>query len=206
MLQSLVMAGVRKIAIIDFDRVERTNLSRQLFYTETDIGSLKSECAHRYIERHFPETKIISINEKINSKKSFSSLVMRLKKVNYYILSADESPELVNWASDLCYEHKYYYLKCGYMNTQGLVGPLLGYTTKRYEELYQSWSDQINSQPVSIQKHNSTRIQPTCISTNAIIANIAVTEIIKNITGIAKPQILEKRMLFNMLTYEWQFG
>jgi len=41
----LTGAGVGTVGIIDGDRVESTNLPRQILYKESDIGSLKSEIA-----------------------------------------------------------------------------------------------------------------------------------------------------------------
>ena len=42
-LDNLVRAGFRKFTIIDFDKVEKSNLNRQLFYTVEDVGGTKIE-------------------------------------------------------------------------------------------------------------------------------------------------------------------
>lgn len=41
----LAAAGVGRIGIIDFDRVDKTNLQRQVLYTERDVGQPKAEAA-----------------------------------------------------------------------------------------------------------------------------------------------------------------
>src|SRR3954454_12159648 len=43
----LAAAGVGRIEIIDADRVDISNLQRQVLYTETDAGELKVEAAAR---------------------------------------------------------------------------------------------------------------------------------------------------------------
>jgi molybdopterin/thiamine biosynthesis adenylyltransferase/rhodanese-related sulfurtransferase len=44
-LQYLAAAGVGEIGILDGDRVEASNLQRQVLYTTPDIGKLKADCA-----------------------------------------------------------------------------------------------------------------------------------------------------------------
>lgn len=50
-LKHLVSSGVSRVGICDFDRVELSNLPRQLLYRETDIGRLKTEVAREVLER-----------------------------------------------------------------------------------------------------------------------------------------------------------
>lgn len=45
LLLYLAAAGVGKIGIVDFDRVDLTNLQRQVLYTTHDVGKLKAEVA-----------------------------------------------------------------------------------------------------------------------------------------------------------------
>lgn len=63
----LASMGVKKIRAVDYDRVELTNLNRQILYGETDVGSLKTEAGLRKIadynstlELEFVERKIVS--------------------------------------------------------------------------------------------------------------------------------------------------
>lgn len=50
----LAAAGVGQIGIMDHDRVERSNLGRQVLYTERDIGKRKVDSAKTALQAHNP--------------------------------------------------------------------------------------------------------------------------------------------------------
>ncbi|KXS47461.1 MAG: UBA/THIF-type NAD/FAD binding protein [Halanaerobium sp. 4-GBenrich] len=57
--------GVNKLYLYDYDRVEISNLNRQLCYGKKDLGRLKVEAAAEFLNDFDLETEIISRNEKI---------------------------------------------------------------------------------------------------------------------------------------------
>ena len=67
-IQYLSAAGVGKIGIVDDDKVELSNLNRQLIYAENDLGESKVDAAKNYISKSNPsieiETYEIHIDEK----------------------------------------------------------------------------------------------------------------------------------------------
>ena len=56
--QYLAAAGVGTIGIIDFDRVDASNLQRQILYTTADIGRPKVEVARERIEAMNPDVEV----------------------------------------------------------------------------------------------------------------------------------------------------
>lgn len=62
----LAGAGIGKICLCDFDKVNETNLNRQFMYTAEDIGKHKTEAMKRRLSAYAPECEIVMINEKIN--------------------------------------------------------------------------------------------------------------------------------------------
>ena len=61
-----VRAGVGNIRIIDHDKVELSNLQRQLFYEEADIGSYKVEALCEKLRRVNSEIKLEGIRAKLD--------------------------------------------------------------------------------------------------------------------------------------------
>ena len=76
LLTYLVSSGVGKIGIVDFDKVEISNLNRQTLFNPGDVGKFKVDQAKKAINKINKKIKIISFKKKItfkNIKKILSS-------------------------------------------------------------------------------------------------------------------------------------
>jgi adenylyltransferase/sulfurtransferase len=67
-LQYLTAAGVGTIGIIDFDRVDATNLQRQILFTVADIGKNKALTAKNRLTQLNPHVKFDVYPEKLTTK------------------------------------------------------------------------------------------------------------------------------------------
>jgi len=63
----LAACGVGTLGIADFDRVELSNLNRQVLHGTADIGSLKVDSAKSAIERVNPNVNVIPFNLRLTS-------------------------------------------------------------------------------------------------------------------------------------------
>jgi adenylyltransferase/sulfurtransferase len=54
-LPYLAASGIKRIGMIDFDRIERSNLARQTLFGERDIGRCKVEVAREHLVALYPE-------------------------------------------------------------------------------------------------------------------------------------------------------
>ncbi|HVV69796.1 MAG TPA: ThiF family adenylyltransferase [Gammaproteobacteria bacterium] len=59
-LQYLAAAGVGKLGIVDNDRVEISNLQRQILFTEADIGLLKADLVKQRLTAQNPHIEIVT--------------------------------------------------------------------------------------------------------------------------------------------------
>jgi adenylyltransferase/sulfurtransferase len=64
----LAAAGVGTIGIIDSDRVDLTNLQRQVLHSTSDVGRPKTESAKEAIGRINPDVKVITYQERLTSQ------------------------------------------------------------------------------------------------------------------------------------------
>ena len=63
----LAAAGVGTLGIIDDDRVDLTNLQRQILHRTSDVGRPKTESAKEAIARINPDVKVITYQERLTS-------------------------------------------------------------------------------------------------------------------------------------------
>ena len=63
----LLGLGVQDLRVVDFDKVELSNLNRQTLYTEADIGQPKVELAVRRLSAYYPGARIDGIQRRLNS-------------------------------------------------------------------------------------------------------------------------------------------
>jgi molybdopterin-synthase adenylyltransferase len=73
LLTYLVSAGIGSIGIVDYDKVELSNLNRQTLFNLSDIGKFKVEQAKVKIKKIYNYTKIKTYKDKV-SKKNISKI------------------------------------------------------------------------------------------------------------------------------------
>ncbi len=203
---SLAASGIGKISLVDSDTVETSNLSRQILFFAADIGQPKAEAAKQRLQLTNPDCKLFAYNEMINTQQALRSLLERIAPVDYLILSADQAVELPLWASDLRKEFNFKAVKCGYMGYLGLIGPFFGPATPGYSELFQSWAGLIASQDETVKGYHARHAAPASSASNAIFANIACLEVLKDLSGTGEVNLMGRRLLFNLKTLEMRWG
>ena len=85
-LESLVRTGIKKIIIVDGDKVDESNLNRQLMSLTTNIGLYKTNVWEDRIKEINPNCEIIKITEFIT--KDNLDLLFK-EKVDYVIDACD---------------------------------------------------------------------------------------------------------------------
>jgi adenylyltransferase/sulfurtransferase len=73
-LQYLTSAGVGKITIIEFDKVDETNLQRQVLYGSDDVGKLKSIIAKNRLEHLNSLAQIEIINLRLDKSNALGTI------------------------------------------------------------------------------------------------------------------------------------
>lgn len=128
-LIGLSYAGVYNFKIIDFDKVELSNLNQQTLYHPKDIGKFKVDKAQERLVQINPEIRVETFNLKLNYPIELNLLEMdenkypddfkkidKLIKWGDHIVSASDyfgAPYLIN---DLCVKNQkpYYWGGCNY--------------------------------------------------------------------------------------------
>lgn len=72
----LAAAGIGHLVLSDFDKIEVSNLQRQITYQSDDIGEAKVEVTKRKLQQINPEIKVRSINKKMPEQQLTMELTM----------------------------------------------------------------------------------------------------------------------------------
>jgi sulfur-carrier protein adenylyltransferase/sulfurtransferase len=70
----LAAAGVGEIGLVDFDRVDASNLQRQILYATTDVGRPKLEAAAAHITSLNPGVRVVAHEERLTSANALEIL------------------------------------------------------------------------------------------------------------------------------------
>ena len=186
----LAAAGVGRIGIVDYDKVEESNLQRQILYTIEDVGKPKAEVAKEKLQKLNPYIKVEAYNTLFKSHNAKEIA----KDYDIIIDGTDNFPTryLVN---DLC-------VLTGKVNVYGSVfrfdGQVTVFDAKRgpcYRCLYPS------PPPAGM--------VPSCAEGGVlgilpgIIGILQATEAIKILSGRGKP-LIGKLLLFDALGLEFR--
>jgi molybdopterin-synthase adenylyltransferase len=63
----LAAAGIGRIGVADFDRVELSNLQRQILHETSDVGRLKAQSARDRVEELNPDVKVDMLIERLDA-------------------------------------------------------------------------------------------------------------------------------------------
>ncbi|MEU3627505.1 dinucleotide-utilizing protein [Amycolatopsis coloradensis] len=95
----LCMSGVGRLHCVDPDVIELSNLSRQILYTERDLGRLKVEVA---VERLRAANSDIEVTGEPTRIGDVSSLRRLTVDCDVLVMVADEPSEIRDWANQAC--------------------------------------------------------------------------------------------------------
>ncbi len=116
---ALAAAGIGMLHCVDHDVVELSNLSRQILYTEDDIGKTKTGAAVARLRQLNSDISIIGECVAVRSAADVGRLA---SDCDVFILAADEPQELQDWVNQGCLAAGRPWVYAGYHGPQVLVG------------------------------------------------------------------------------------
>lgn len=181
----LAAAGIGRLGIVEFDRVEESNLPRQLLYSSADTGRPKLEAARERIEGVNPAVDLERFDTRLTSANALSIL----KGFDIVIDGSDNFPTryLVNDAAVICA------IPCVYGSVHRFEGQLSVFGARGgpcYRCLFR--------------EPPPADLVPNCAEAGVlgvlpgIIGTLQATEAIKLITGIGEP-LVGRLLLFDAL-------
>jgi adenylyltransferase/sulfurtransferase len=127
----LAAAGIGTVGIADFDRVEISNLQRQILHFTGDLGRKKTESAADKLSQLNPELKIIQYPERIDA----GNVAEIIGEFDLVIDAADNFPARY-LVSDCCYFMKKPLIEGAVLGFEGILMTILPDQSPCYRCLY----------------------------------------------------------------------
>ncbi len=187
-LQYLTAAGVGKVALVEYDMVDETNLQRQLLYGSDDVGKLKSVIARDRLEHLNSMVEIEIFNLRLDAENS-----LRILKDFDVIVDATDNLETRYIISD----------SCVILGKPMVHGAIFKYEAQVSVFNYQGGPTYRCYNPYSDSKKYKNPL-PADVGIMGVLPGAAGTfmayEVIKIITGIGSV-LSGKMLIFNILNY-----
>lgn len=201
-VMSLACCGIGTLVLVDCDRVERTNLNRQVMYKESDIGRLKVDVAG---ERLAALDSNIKIETRADRLESVSDVGDAITGTQVVIDAVDWPAHYIeHWINEACFSAGIPYISMSHSPPSARVGPfyLPGSTGcyacqeiayRRRYPLYDVMVEQMGAQ-----SSPGAVVGPAC----AHIGGHVSIDLLHFLAGVAPPSTLGTAFIYDLRTMQ----
>jgi len=196
----LAACGVGEIRVIDGDRVELSNLNRQIQYTEADIGAEKAEVMAERLRAFNSRIRVSATCKRMESQAELAALI---EGATFVVGSADWPPfEIGHWCNAACFEAGIPYISMNQTPPLMRIGPLYvpGRTgcfecqTMRYRREYPLYDVAID------QRRDAESPAVTLGPSSGAIGGLVGMEVLHFLTGVVEPASLGVELTVDLRT------
>jgi bacteriocin biosynthesis cyclodehydratase domain-containing protein len=199
---ALACTGVGEMWLIDGDRVEVSNLNRQILYTEADAGLLKVECAAARLRAFNSAAKITTAARRLEGEEDIAEFI---DGADVVIDAADwPAHEIERWCNSACFKAGIPYITMSHFPPIARVGPLyvpgktgcfvcqeIGY--RREYPLFDVAVEQRRAKPSP-----AATLGPAC----GLIGGQVAMEVMHLLTGLSRPATQGVAHIYDLRTME----
>ncbi|WP_330959466.1 molybdopterin-synthase adenylyltransferase MoeB [Photobacterium sp. 53610] len=187
--QYLVAAGAGQVTMIDDDKVELSNLQRQVLHHDATVGMLKVESAKLALEQLNPHSQIHTIAERLDD-----ASLLSLIEAHTLVLDCSDNLPTRNQLNRLCHQTKTPLVSGAAIRMEGQVSV---FTYQDDQPCYACLSSLFGEQ-------NLTCVEAGVMSPLVgIIGAVQAMETIKVIAAMGTP-LTGKILLLDAMTMHWQ--
>jgi bacteriocin biosynthesis cyclodehydratase domain-containing protein len=199
---ALACTGIGEMWLIDGDRVEVSNLNRQIQFSEADIGELKVERAAARLRAFNSEMKVTTEARRLESERDIAEFIAGADVV---IDAADwPAHDIERWCNTACFEAGIPYITMSHFPPIARVGPLyvpgktgcfvcqeIGY--RREYPLFDVAVEQRRAKPSP-----AATLGPAC----GLIGGQVGMEVLHLLTGLSRPATQGVAHIYDLRTME----
>lgn len=196
----LAACGVGSLRLVDGDRVEISNLNRQIQYGEADVGCLKVEIAAARLRAFNSSMELVTHAKTLTSQTDISAVIAGADLV----IDAVDTPahEIEFWCNAACFERNVPYISMSHFPPFARVGPLFvpgvtGCFACQDAEFRRNYP--LYDQTIAERRGKHSRygtVGPAC----GVVAGFVGMEALHFLTGLAKPATLGKGYSYDLRT------
>lgn len=199
---SLACCGIGEMWLIDGDRVEASNLNRQILYSEAQVGLLKVEAAAARLRAFNSAMRITSTARRLESQAEIADFI---DGADVVIDGADwPAHDIERWCNSACFEAGIPYITMSHFPPIARVGPLYvpGKTGcfncqetayRREYPLFDVAVEQRRAQPSP-----AATLGPAC----GLIGGQVGLDVLHLLTGLSEPSTLGASHIYDLRTME----
>ena len=199
---ALACCGIGEMWLIDGDRVEASNLNRQILYTEADVGLLKVEAAAARLRAFNSSMRVTATARRLESEAEIADFIAG----SDVVIDAADWPahDIERWCNSACFAAGIPYITMSHFPPIARVGPLyvpgktgcfacqeIGY--RREYPLFDVAVEQRRAQPSP-----AATLGPAC----GMIGGQIGMEVLHLLTGLAEPATLGVAHIYDLRTME----
>ncbi|MDD1783702.1 molybdopterin-synthase adenylyltransferase MoeB [Enterovibrio sp. ZSDZ35] len=187
--QYLAAAGVGELTLIDDDKVELSNLQRQVLHSDATIGDLKVDSAARSLTALNPHLTVNTISTRLNDD-ALSELIEK----HSLVLDCSDNVDTRNQLNRLCFKHKTPLVSGAAIRLEGQVAV---FTYGDNEPCYQCLSAMFGEQALSC-------VEAGILS--PVVGVIGAMQALEAIKVVSKFAALPtgKLMMFDAMESQWR--
>jgi bacteriocin biosynthesis cyclodehydratase domain-containing protein len=197
---NLACIGVGEMLLLDFDRVEVSNLNRQVLYTEADVGRFKAEAAGERLKAFNAAMKVDVRVERLESE----AMVRGTIKGYDMVIDACDWPahDIERWINSACFAARVPFIAMSHFPPIARVGPLYvpGVTgcfacqEAGYRRTYPLFDVAVEQQRGKASP--AATLGPAC----GLIGGQVGLDVMHHLTGLARPSTLGVGHIYDLRT------
>ncbi len=199
---ALSCCGIGEMLLVDFDRVELTNLNRQVLYGEADIDRLKAEAAAERLVSFNSRMRLEVVTTRLESEAEISAVIEGYD----IVIDAIDWPahDVEHWVNAACFAAGIPFIAMSHSPPIARVGPFYipGMTGcyscqeiayRRSYELFDVVVEQLRAKASP-----AATLGPAC----ALIGGQVALDVMHHLTGLAQPSTLGVGHIYDLRTME----
>jgi adenylyltransferase/sulfurtransferase len=191
LLTALAAGGIGYIRIIEFDKVELSNLNRQTLFIEKNIGKPKGLIASKTLAELNPEINIEWINQRITKKN-----IEKYLDTCDFIVEGGESPAARNLVNEYCLKFKKPFV---HASAQFNYGYAFSVIPDERTACFACFFPNDHTRKIS------TGAVPVSVLSTQIAGTLGAAEVFKWFLGYKNKMIVNRRLCFSSLLLSENF-